>query len=145
MVSESGFVDAGFVVKAIEVGDGGEFEEVLVAGMVFGEKSKVVGGAIFAGGLFFVGVRTLADVGFHADNGFDVGFLAGLVKFDGSVHNAMIGDGGRFHFEVFECGDEVVDFGKAVEEGVFSVEVEMGEHKLKGKSNKAKSAGSNAF
>lgn len=114
-------VDAGFVVVAIELGRGGDLEEVEVAGLVLGEEEHVE--AVFVVVGVAVGHAAGGDVGFETDNRFDAPVFAGTVEGHGAVHGTMISEGDGGLVELFGVFDEFVDTAKAIEEGEFTMNV----------------------
>lgn len=128
MLSEEFAVDAGLVVETGEEGLRAEDEKIFPAGFVFGEEDEVVAAfapaAVCAIGARFFGGR---DVGLYAEDGFEVFFFASLVDGDCAEHVAVIGDADGVHAEFGDSIDELVDAIATIEEGVFGVEVEMGE------------------
>ncbi len=118
-------VDAGVVVKAFQLGSRGDLEQVLVAGLVLGQEQQVGGLAVFLGVVLLHGAG--GHVGLHPDDGFDAGFLGGVVELDHAEHGAMVGDGQGGHVHLFGTLDQLLDIAKAVEQGVFGVNVEVGE------------------
>ena len=123
---EGFLIDAGAVIETLGVGEGGEFEHVLPAGVIFHDDGKMVGGLGDAMGVF-VEARGGGDVEFAADDAFEVVFFGGGVPFDGAEEVAMVGEGDGGHAEFFGTFEEVVDGGTAIEEGVVGVAVEMDE------------------
>ena len=119
-------VDAGLVVVALELGLGGEVEEVAVAGLVLGEQGEVVG-------LLGVGQAVAAagggEVGLHADDGLDVGGAGLAVEVDDGVEDAVVGEADGVHAEGLGPLDELIDAAEAVEQAVLAVEVEVGERR----------------
>ena len=65
---------------------------------------------------FFVIQRAFRDIYFAADDGLDSGLFRFLVKFNGSVKGAVVGDGERIHFKFCRARDEFVNFRQAVKQ-----------------------------
>src|SRR5205814_2153560 len=99
-------VDPGLVVVALEVGAGGELDEVLVARLVLGQCGEVVVELLAAlgvatgvvdatapGGALEAGVVRHVQLG--ADDGGDAGRPAGRVEVEDAVHVAVVGDADR--------------------------------------------------
>ncbi len=79
-------------------------------------------------------------VGFQPDDGLDADLLRSVVKLDHTEHGAVVGDGEGGHVHLFGTLDQLLDITEAVEEGVFGVDVEVGEghgqtDKMEGKLN----------
>ena len=74
-----------------------------------------------------IGDRARGDVGLHADDRFHAGGEAGLIKFDRAVEVAVVGDGDRGHLHFGGFLHERLHPHRAVEERVFSVEMEVNE------------------
>ena len=129
---EGFFVDAGFVPHAIEVAFGDEFGEVFEAGVIGGKEGEVRG-AFAARNLLFVVHRERGEVGLTADDGVDDGWfffvlsfcLGFLVEFNGAEEIAVIGHGDCGHAEFGDAVHQFVDPHRAIQERVFSVEVEV--------------------
>ena len=117
------------VVEALEVGGGGELEEVAVAGLVLGEQGQVVGEALLR---VLLEPRVGRDVPLHADDRLDPVLLGRLVELDGSVEGAMVRDRERFLAQGLRALQQRVDLRQAVEERVLRVRVEVGEHRTAG-------------
>ena len=93
MLGENFFVDARFVIVAADVGVGDEFDEIFVAGFVFGEENEVIVNVFAAGAAFLFETRTGRDVNFAADDGLDAFGADGLIEIDRAVEDAVVGDG----------------------------------------------------
>ena len=118
-------VNAWLVIEAVQVGAGGEREQVAIAGFVLGEQGEVI--------VLVVNFRlaqvhpTRRDVGFAADDRLNAGLLRRGVEVNDTVQCAMIGERERRHTQLARALDQRVDAGKAVEDGVFGVDVEVDE------------------
>lgn len=123
MLAEHGFVDAGFVPHALEVGVGDEFDEVGVASLVFGEEDEAE--VVALGGVVVDAIA--GDVDVAADDGFDAGGFGGAVEFDGAVEDGVVGHGHVGHAHVAGGSKGVFYFEGAVEEAVAGVEMKMAE------------------
>ena len=119
-------VDARFEVEALEVGLGGEFDEVAEAGTVLGEKREVVTGFFEIAGIFFE-AAVGGDVGLVADDGVDAFLFGLLIELESAVEVAVVGEGQGVHAVGLGAGDELVDGAGAVEEAVMAVAVEVNE------------------
>ena len=127
-------VDARLVVEALEVGLGGELNQVAPALTVLGEQHEVVVGGGRGARLAAVGSAAGGDVGLHAEQGTDVGLAGGLVEIDGAVEVAVVGDGEGLLAHRSSAFNERLDLGESVEFAVFSVGVEMSEHTCRGRN-----------
>ncbi len=125
VLAEEVLVDAGFVIEALEVGDGGEFEEVAVALFGFAEEHQLVLAVVDARPL--VGVLLERDVGTLADDGLDVLLLALLDEFDHPVHRPVVRDGDRVHSGVFGSLHQLIQLREGLEEAVVGMDVEVDE------------------
>ena len=106
------FVHARLVVEAFETRFGSEFEQVFVAGVVFGEQNEVMVAVLFG---FFLVAGAGRHVRLDADKRVNSGFAALLVELETAVHHAVVGDGYRGHIVVHGVFHHVFDFGRAVE------------------------------
>lgn len=116
-------VHAGFVVVALEVCFGDEFHEVFVPCIVFGQKRQVVSFGVDT--WFFVKTAALGDVCFNANDRFNAGFVAFVIKLDRAVHCAMVSECKSWHTKLFGAGDELGDLGEAVKERVVRMGMEV--------------------
>jgi len=124
VLGEVALADAGLAIEAVEGSFGGDADEVAIAFFVSGEDEEVIVIVAFAGGavVFFLG-----DVEFAAEDGLDAGFFCGVKKVHGAIDIAVVGHGDGF---LAEGGDAIDEFGKvagSVEEGIFGVEMKVGE------------------
>ena len=125
VLGENFFVDARLVIVALEVGVGDEFDEVFVAGFVFGEENEMVVNVFAAGAAFLFETRTGGDVDFAADDGFDVFSAEGLVKIDGAVEDAVVGDGEGAEVQFGGAFGEFVQAASGVEQRILGVKMKM--------------------
>jgi len=65
------------------------------------------------------------DIDLAADDGPDARGLASLIEGDSAVHDAVVGDGQRLLPELFGPFSHAVDPARAVEQGIFTVDMEM--------------------
>ena len=118
-------VNARIIIEAIELRGGGNLEQVFVACFVFGEQQQVRRGSIQLG--IAVLHRTRRHVRFHADDRLDPLIGRGFVKVHHPEHRAMIRDSDRVHFQFLYALDEFLDVRETIEQGIFGVNVEVGE------------------
>ena len=118
-------VNARIVVKTIHLRGGGDFEQVFVAGFIFGQQQQVAGLFIQFGVAVLHATR--GHVSFHADDGFDPGFFGGVVEFDHAEHGAVVGNRQRGHVHFFGAFDQLLDVGKTIQERVNRVGVQVNE------------------
>ena len=114
------------VVEALEVGGGGELQQVAVAGLVLGEQREVVGKALFR---VFIEPGVRRDVALHADDRLHTVLLGGLVELDRTVEGAVVRDSERILPQRLRTLHERLDLRQAVEERVLRMRVEVGEHR----------------
>ncbi len=121
-------VDARVVVETIQLGCGGDLQQVLVTRLVFGEEQKVIGGTVKLG----IAVRHAArrHIGFYTDDWLDPGILRGFVEIDHSKHRAVVGDRHGGHIQLLHTLDQLLNVREAIEHGVFRVNVEMGKRHI---------------
>jgi hypothetical protein len=124
VLSEIALADAGLAIEAVERRFRGNANEVAVTFFVLGEDEEVVVFVAFAGGAV---VLVLADIEFAAEDGLDAFVLGGFKEVDCAVDVAVVGHGDGFLAEGGDAVDELGDVAGAVEEGVFGVEMEVGE------------------
>ena len=125
MAGEGLEISARFVVEPAQVGVGDEFEQVLVAGEVFGEQPEViVGFAVFGAAVLFE-AGALGHVKLATDERLDAGSFGGLVESDGTEQVTVIGEGQGGHAEFGGSLHQTVDPASPVEQGVVGVNVEV--------------------
>src|SRR5580704_15542562 len=77
-----------------------------------------------AGGLLVVAAAR-GDIDFAADDGFDALVAGGLVKINGAIEDAVVGDGKSGELEFVGTLHEPVEPAGAIEQGILGVQVEM--------------------
>ena len=97
---EQGAVDAGFEIKAVQIGFGGHFDEVAKAGAVLGQQREVIT-VFFERSAVALEPAFGGDIGFVAEDGIDASVFGGLIELECSVQIAMIGDGQGVHAQRF--------------------------------------------
>ena len=121
-------IDSRFVVEASEIRLAAQHEQVLPARVVHREQDEVIAAfAAAAVGAISAGLAGRRDIGLNAQDGLDAFFLAGLIEHCGPEHVAVVGDRAAGHAQLGDAIDKFVNLVAAVEEGVFGVEVEVGE------------------
>ena len=117
-------VHPGLIVKALGEALGHDAAQVPVAGVVLRQQDQVAGHVAPAAG---AGKAVVADVDLAADDGLHALVLAFLIKVDGAVHHAVIGDGAGGHAVVLDPGHQAFDLGRPVQQAVFGMVVKMNE------------------
>ena len=107
---EEFLVDAGLVIEAFERCFGGEFHQVLVADLIFGEGDEVVIAVAFG---VPVGAFAGRHVHFTANKWVYACLLALLIELERAVHHAVVGQGDGGHVVVFGVLDDVLDLARA--------------------------------
>ena len=118
-------VDAGAVVKALEVGAGHQLHQVAVAAIVPGQEDQMIGAAL---GAAAVVAAVVGHIDLAADNGLYAHFLALGIKVHHAVQIAVIGDGQGLHPQIPNLADQGRDAADAVQHTVFGMGVQVGEH-----------------
>ena len=118
-------VDARIIVEAVQLRGRGDLEQVLVAGLIFSQQKQVRGGAVEFGVAVLHAARR--HVGFQPDDRLDPLAFGSLVKIDHPEHRAVVRDGHRGHVHLLDALDQLLDIREAVEQGVFGVNVKVGE------------------
>ena len=119
LVADAGFV----VVHSLGVANRYYLHQVLVAGVVLGQKDEVVVFAVVV--VLEVVVVVAGDVCLAAQDGLDVGvLLAGVEELLDSVHVAVVGDGQAGHLELVRACEELLDVGHAIKYGIFGMYVQ---------------------
>ena len=114
------------VVETFEIPLGDEFAEIVPAFVVFGQQ-RHVRGALAAGELLFVLHLPRGEVDLAAEDRFHPGLVAFLIEFDRAVEVAVVGHRHGRHSEFLGALGEILDADHAVEQGEFSVQVEVDE------------------
>lgn len=120
-------VRARFVIEPTEMGVGDEFQQVLVAGEVFGQQPEVEDGLALVGSAVLFQPRGFDEVEFAANQGLDALGLGLVVELDRAKEIAVVGDGQRAHSQFGGPVHQPVDSAAAVEQAVVRVDVEMDE------------------
>ena len=78
----------------------------------------------------FLFAAARGHISLDADDGLDLGLLAGFIKFNGAEHIAVIGERQRRHVALLRRVNEILDAARAVEQAVVGmiVEVDEAEH-----------------
>ncbi len=118
-------VDARIIIEAFQLGRRGDLEQVLVTGLVLGQQQQVGGAPVLLGVMFLH--RAGRQVGFQPDDGLDAGLLGGVVELDHAEHGAVVGDGQGRHVHLLGALDQLLDVREAIQQGVFGVDVQVGE------------------
>ena len=124
MLSQVILADAGVTVEAMQAGLTGEPDQVPITFFVFGQHQQVI---VFVVGSIGAMVLGLAHVEFAAEDGLDAFLLGSVEEMDRAVDVAMVGHRHGLLAEFRHAIDELVDVAGAVEERVFSVQMEVGE------------------
>lgn len=82
-------IDARLGVEALDEPGGHHLDQVLVAGVIFAEQHKMVGGGIDLVLLIEAGARR--DIDLAPDDRLDPRLFGGLVKVDRAEHHAVVG------------------------------------------------------
>ena len=90
MLGEHFFVNAGCVIMTFQLRNRGEFEQVLVAGFVFGKQNEVGSVTVFLS--IFILHPARCQVGFQPNNRFDAGIFSRAIEIQRAKHGAMIGE-----------------------------------------------------
>ena len=118
-------VDAGAVVKALEVGAGHQLHQVAIAAIVPGQEDQMIGAAL---GAAAVVAAVMGHIDLATDNGLKAHFLALGIKVHHAVQVAVIGDGQGLHAQIPNLANQGRDAADAVQHTVFGVGVQVGEH-----------------
>ena len=69
----------------------------------------------------------LGDVDFAANDWFDTCFLSRYIKINNTVHGSVVSDSKAVHAQLFGPGNKLADAAHAIEQAIFSVDVEVSE------------------
>ncbi len=121
---EVALADSRLAIEAVQRGLGGDADEVAIAFFVFGEDQQVV--VVVALGRSAM-VLVLAHVEFAPEDRLDSLLFGRVEEMDRSVDVAVVGHGDGLLAERGDAIDELLDVAGTIEEGVFGVEVKVGE------------------
>ncbi len=116
---EQRFVDARFVVVALEVRQAGKLNQVAIAFDVLDEQDQVMRIAI--GPAFLLVAGTGGDVDLLADDGVDPGGFCLQVEIDGAVEHAVVGERDCRHPGFGRQADHLGDAAGPVQQAEFRV------------------------
>ena len=117
-------VDARLHVKTLGERGRDHMDEVFVAGHVLAQQDEVA--VPFAVDVAALVARMRREVDLAADDRMDALRLAGAVKVDHAVHDAVVGQRTRGLSEVRNTLDQLFDAARAVEQAVFAMHMQMG-------------------
>jgi hypothetical protein len=123
VVTQEVLVDQRAVVVAGHPRVGNDRHQIAVALEVLGEQQQVVDLRLAVASQ----ARAEREVDLAAEDGFDAGFVRRPVELDRPVHVAVVGQCEGGHLEFLGARDELVDLGRAIQEGVFGVGVQVDE------------------
>ena len=116
-------VDAGLDVKALRPGHGHHVGEVAVALLILTQQHQMTALGVEFMDLVEPGAALGRHVHFTADNGLDPLRLAGPVKVDDAVHDAVVRDGTGGLAHVLHHLGQVPDAAGAVQQAVFRMDM----------------------
>ena len=116
-------VYARLVVKALGEGHGNEVAQIFVARFVFAQQDKVR--VLRVNAVLLVKARSRRNIDLAADDRLYAGSAAGLVKRDGAVHDAVVGDSKRGLTELLCAVNERLDAAVAVEQRIFGMNMQV--------------------
>ena len=117
-------VDAGLVVEALEVAEGDELDEVVVAGRRLGDQRQVGPVALVRR---LLRAPVLDDVDLAADDRPDARLAREAVELDRAGHGAVVGERDGGHLQLGGPLDQLADAARPVEDRVLRVAVEVDE------------------
>jgi len=112
MGSQEIAVNTRVIVKTFQLGCGGNFKQILVAGLILRQQHQVGG--------FFVVLRNAVfhrpgrQIGFNPNNGLNVCCFGSFVKVNHTKHSAMVGNGDGGHLQFFGATDQLLDIAEAI-------------------------------
>jgi len=98
----------------------------VIADLVFGQQDEVIGAFIGWGS---AGAMLWRHIDLGAENGLYPGFLSLEIEVEDPIESAMVSDSQGIHAQLLSPGDQMGNAAHAIEEAVFSVDVEMGKHR----------------
>ncbi len=117
MLREEIMIDAWPVVEALELGGRGDFEQVSIAGIIFGKEKQMESAAILA--WIPIPHRAGRHIGFHSDDGFDASLFRRPVEGNGAKHGTMVCERQRRHVHRPGARDQILNLAQTIEQRVF--------------------------
>src|SRR6266481_542622 len=105
--------------------DGCEHHEIFVALVIFRKQCQME--VIVVNPVLFFGKRAGRNICFNADDRFDSEIFCIIVKFNCTVHYAVVGKGERIKTKFDGAIKQPFDFRQTVEKGKMAMDVKMGE------------------
>ena len=126
VLAEQRLVHARLVVEAFEKTEGDELKQVFVADHVLGQKDQMVAGVARGAGVLVAAILR-GHVDLATDDRLEPGLFGVVVKHEGAVEIAVVGDGRGRAAEGAGRLDQIADADGAVEQAVLGVTVQMDE------------------
>ncbi|KFM93090.1 hypothetical protein DJ90_2785 [Paenibacillus macerans] len=118
-------IDPRFVVEAFQMADRDEFHQIPVPGFIFSQQNQMVDRLILTAPPLLA--RACRKINFTADDRLDPVSFAQFIKRNRAVHDTVIRQRERLHAGSRRFGDELFQSGRAVEQAVFAMYVQMNE------------------
>ncbi len=125
MRGEQFLVDPRLVMQPVEMRGGNQLDEIAITGLVLRQQGEMIGRVALI--IRPILDRTGRHVGLAADDRLDARLRRRLIKFDRAVQIAVIGDRDRRHPEFRRLFHQLLHPHRAIEEGVFGVQMEVNE------------------
>ena len=113
------------IIKSFQLGGAGNLEQILISSFVFSKQHQMV--RMFV----FLRIAIPHGAGSHVrlqpDDGFHAFFHRGFKEINHTEHGAMIGNSNRGHAHFFYALNQLLNIAKAIQQGVFSMYMQMGE------------------
>ena len=107
-------------MPALSVGNSGQFQEVIIAGVVFRQEQQVM---IIVAEAFGVVMHIFGQIGFDADDGVYTARFACFIKLYRAVHRAMIGNRQVLHSQRFRLLYKFLRAAKTVQQRVLGMDM----------------------
>ena len=122
-------IHPGLIVKALDVPQGYQLYEVLIAGLIPAQQHQVIGTGIQP--MHLVMAAPGGYIHLTADDGLDTSFLRRLPEFHCPVHAAVIGDRHRSLPQFLDALYQLLDAARPIQQAVFRMHMQM--HKIRHK------------
>ena len=116
------FVDTRSQVPAFSIGNGGQFQEVVIASVILRQQEQMM---IVVTETFGVIMHVSGQICFDAYDGVDAASLTRLVKFNDAIHCAMIGDRQVLHPQCLRLLDKFLRAAKSIEQRILCMDVQV--------------------
>ncbi len=125
MIGQELVIDARVIIEAFQLACRGNFEQILVPGLIFRQEHQVAGFFVVLGNAVMHPPR--GEITLYPDDRLDSRFFGSVVEIDHPKHGAVIGDRDGGHAHLLGALNQLVDVAETIQNRVFGVDVKMDE------------------